>query len=94
MTSAAPTKWPAPESLTDEHFEVMEACIEGCDFLLPKDARLIREVEAFDPELITVTGPQPNYYEVWEKLPYLGAILTGKGQQLLREYQQKKGEVL
>lgn len=94
MTSAAPIKRQAPEQLTDEHYQVMEACIDGCDFLLPKDARLIREVEAFDPELITVTRPQPYYYEVWEKRPYLGAILTGKGQQLLREYQQKKGEVL
>lgn len=77
------------EALTVEHFEIMEGIKEGATIWGYYEAKLLREVQAYDEELLTIVGLEElerienKVYDGAGKLPYFGAILTAHGKQIL-----------
>ncbi|MDU0070055.1 MULTISPECIES: hypothetical protein [Bacillus] len=73
--------------LTEEHFEVMEGVGFGATIWGYRDAKLLREVQQFDPSFIEIVpldelgkyDPTVKKLTGAERLPYFGAVITGAG---------------
>ncbi len=64
--------------LTNEHKKAMVKVKDGGDVFSYETAMLLREVEKFHPELITI-GPAQSDIPGEQQQPYFGAILTAAG---------------
>ena len=77
--------------LKAKHFEVMKAVRNGATIWGLREAKLIREVQRYDPELVEIIKLQELEeiegveYDGAGRVPYFGAILTEKGKEFLRE---------
>lgn len=78
--------------LTEEHLKVMKAVKNGATIYGLNDAQLLREVQKYDKDLITIIDDMKKLeyilgYELdgAKQLPYFGAILTKKGKKYLKE---------
>lgn len=78
--------------MNKEHFAMMKAVKNGATIYGLYDAQLLREVQKYDKELITIIDDmnQLEYILGYElegakQLPYFGAILTKKGKKYLKE---------
>lgn len=72
-----------------EHFDLMEQIAFGATIWDREEAKLIREIEQYDPELIEIIPVEElekitgERYDGAQQIPYFGAILTAKGWNLL-----------
>lgn len=78
--------------LSQKHFEVMKDVLNGGTVYGYVEAKLLREVQRYDPELIHIIDNMEELeritgetYSGVERLPYFGAILTDRGKKLLKE---------
>ncbi|MBD1379164.1 hypothetical protein [Metabacillus arenae] len=84
--------------LKQEHYEVMKAVKDGATIYGYVDAKRLREVQKFDSELIEIIGLKDleeitgEEYNGAEQLPYFGAILTGKGKEVLNNSNSEFGQ--
>ena len=74
--------------LTKEHVQLLAQIENGADILAPSEAKLLREVEAFNPKLLDICQPMGNY-GVMEKLPYFGAITTKEGMKFVHKFHKE-----
>ena len=65
--------------MTEAHKRAVHAVRKGADVRDPQIAKLLREVEATEPDYISIGDCQMGPYGVREVLPYFGAIATPKG---------------
>jgi hypothetical protein len=70
--------------LTDTHKEALRTIKDGADIRSRELAKTLREIEAAQPEFISI-GKEQGEYGVDEKLPYFGAIATRKGLEWAKE---------
>ncbi|MCR6108671.1 hypothetical protein HXA34_20460 [Salipaludibacillus agaradhaerens] len=81
--------------LNSKHIEEMRGIEEGATIWGYVNAKLLREVQRFDHELITVVSVKElevienTTYDGSGKLPYFGAILTKKGKEFLESWADK-----
>ncbi|MBH8609089.1 hypothetical protein [Thermoactinomyces sp. CICC 10521] len=72
-----------------EHFDLMERIAFGATIWDREEAKLIREIEQYDPELVEIIPVEElekitgERYDGAQQIPYFGAILTAKGWNLL-----------
>jgi len=77
------------KELNKDHYNAMVQVTNGANVYSLKIARLLREVQAYDPQLVDILTIQQlegigfRFENVNEPLPYFGAILTEKGKELL-----------
>lgn len=71
-------------NLTGGEVDILRQIRNGKDVPSRDEAQLLREIERKHPELVSISGPQ-NEYKDDERLPYLGAILTPVGIQVLQD---------
>lgn len=82
------------EALTKHHYEAMGWIKEGATIFGLYEAIMLREVQAFDEELLEILGIaeleriENKVYNGAERMPYFGAILTDKGRKLLEGSKQ------
>ena len=70
--------------LTRKHLDAMRKVKNGADVWAPDIARLLREVQKTDPDLIDITKPMMFKGSGAEQMPYFGAILTKEGCRVLK----------
>lgn len=83
--------------LTEKHFEVMEAVEDGATIWAYAEAKLLRELQQYNPNYITIIDNldelariEGKKFNGADKLPYFGAILTDGGKRFLDLYNSNK----
>lgn len=78
--------------LTEEHLKIMKAVKNGATIYGFYDAKLLREVQKYDKDFITIIDNIEKLEYILgykldgaKQLPYFGAILTKKGKKYLKE---------
>ena len=78
--------------LTKEHLEEMKGIENGATIWGYKNAKLLREIQQFDSDLLTIIDDlqelehiENKVYDGAKRLPYFGAILTERGKVFLSE---------
>lgn len=66
-------------------FNAMREIQNGADVTGYSLACNLRDMESACPKLVTICEPM-GYYEISERRPYFGAILTADGQKSLNEH--------
>lgn len=80
--------------LQPQHYELMHDIRNGADIYGFRDAKLIRQIETIDKELVdivdidTLQRIHNKTFDGTKQLPYFGAILTPKGRKLVRDYRK------
>ncbi|GAA0471797.1 hypothetical protein [Alkalibacillus silvisoli] len=79
--------------LNKEHLSEMKGIENGATIWGYKNAKLLREVQRFDSELLTIIDDlqeleriENKVYDGAKQLPYFGAILSEKGKEFLNEH--------
>lgn len=82
-----------------EHIEQMESIQNGATIWGYKNALLLREVQVYDSELITIIDDleeleriENKVYDGTGRLPYFGAILTEKGKSFINDFNSECGQ--
>jgi hypothetical protein len=83
--------------LEQKHLDMMESIKDGATIFGYKEAKLLREVQRIDRELIQVIDDiseleaiEGKEYDGAGRVPYFGAILTKKGKKLVRNHLLKR----